>query len=92
MASNRFPDWQLYEYMFRHPELLQVSLPREYQEHKAIAEAIAAHDPEKAAQAAVQHVRNLGHELVEYLGIPAELLSEKESQINTTVTFMGEKL
>ena len=26
MASNMFPDWRLYEYMFRHPELLDTSL------------------------------------------------------------------
>ena len=32
MASNLFPDWRLYEYMFRHPELLDQSLRREYDE------------------------------------------------------------
>jgi DNA-binding GntR family transcriptional regulator len=34
----------LYEYMFRHPELLEESLLREYHEHMAIVEALAAHD------------------------------------------------
>ena len=80
MASNMFPDWRLYEYMFRHPELLESSLRREYEEHCAIVEAIAAHDPEQAARQASTHIRNLRPELVGYLGIPDELLELKEKQ------------
>ncbi len=53
MASNMFPDWRLYEYMFRHPELLDTSLEREYEEHCAILEAVAAHDPDRAARQAI---------------------------------------
>ena len=45
MTTNAFPDWMLYEYMFRHPELLQSSLKREYHEHKAIVDALASKDP-----------------------------------------------
>jgi DNA-binding GntR family transcriptional regulator len=83
MVSNLFPDWRLYEYMFRHPELLEASLVREHREHKAIVDAIAAHDAELAVEHAIIHIRNLGKELVDYLGIPIELLKEKETQIKT---------
>jgi len=81
MTSNQFPDWRLYEYMFRHPELLEESLQREYLEHVALLEALSNHDPEAAAARAVAHIRGLAHELVEYLAIPAERLQERERQI-----------
>ncbi len=81
MASNMFPDWRLYEYMFRHPEVLDVSLAREYQEHCAILNAVAAHEPEQAARQTIIHIRNLRKELIEFLGIPAELLEDKEKQV-----------
>jgi DNA-binding GntR family transcriptional regulator len=79
-VSNRFPDWRLYEYMFRHPELLQSSLKREYDEHKAIADAVAAHDPEQAVRQIVEHIRNLKQEFEQFLGISGKLLIEKEAQ------------
>ncbi len=77
-VSHQFPDWMLYEYMFRHPELLQPSLTKEFQEHKAIVDAISAQYPELAAQTVITHIKNLGDELVSYLGIPKSLLVEKE--------------
>ncbi len=83
MVSNLFPDWRLYEYLFRHPELLATSLKREYQEHKAIADAIAARDADLAARQAIVHIQNLGKELVDFLGISVELLKEKEKQVKS---------
>lgn len=80
MVINSFPDWMLYEYMFRHPELLEESLLREYHEHMAIVDALAAHDRALAAQVTLIHIQNLGDELVSYLGIPAELLKSKGLQ------------
>ena len=78
IVSHQFPDWMLYEYMFRYPELLQPSLSKEYQEHKAIVEALAAKNSELAALTVATHIKNLGEELVSFLGIPRHLLSEKE--------------
>jgi DNA-binding GntR family transcriptional regulator len=78
MVTNSFPDWMLYEYMFRHPELLEHSLDQEYHEHMAIANALGAHDAALAAQQTLVHIQNLGRELVDYLGIPQELLTAKE--------------
>lgn len=83
LASNLFPDWMLYEYMFRHPELLQASLEREYQEHRAIVEALAAHDPQQAVAATLRHIQHLGQELVDYLGIPAARLQETERSVKS---------
>jgi DNA-binding GntR family transcriptional regulator len=81
MTSNQFPDWRLYEYMFRHPELLEDSLRREYHEHLALLEALSTSDPEAAAVRAVAHIRGLANELVEYLNIPAQRLQTRERQI-----------
>ncbi len=82
MVSNKFPDWMLYEYLFRHPELLQSSLDKEYDEHKAIASAIADKQPELAAQHVITHITHRQQELVTFLGIPEELLEEKARQFN----------
>jgi DNA-binding GntR family transcriptional regulator len=80
-VSNRFPDWMLYESMFRHPEMLQSSLEREYLEHRAIAEAVAARDGDQAVVKIVEHIHNLGKELELFLEISGELIREKERQI-----------
>ena len=81
MASNSFPDWMLYEYMFRHPELLQNSLQREYQEHKAIVEALASRDSGAAIYQVSNHIKNLGKELETFLGISGDIIHEVEHQI-----------
>lgn len=78
IAANKFPDWMLYEAMFRHPEALTESLRREQSEHRAIVEAIATRDPEAAAQAALDHILSLGKDLETYLDIPRELIRQKE--------------
>lgn len=81
MVSNQFPDWRLYEYMFRHPELLEEKLRREYNEHRAIYEALEKGEPDEAAARVLLHIRNLSQELVEYLHIPESLIQEKEQQV-----------
>jgi DNA-binding GntR family transcriptional regulator len=86
MVANQFPDWMLYEYMFRHPELLETSLAQEYQEHLAIVETIAAGQGELAAQHTREHIRNLGRELVTFLQVPEEFLFERETQLGSVLT------
>lgn len=83
IVSHQFPDWMLYEYMFRFPDLLVPSLTKEYHEHKAIVDAISAQDPELAARNVMIHIENLGDELVNYLGIPRELLDQKAQMISS---------
>jgi len=82
MVTNTFPDWMLYEYMFRHPELLEDSLNQEYKEHMAIVEALGAHDASRTAHETRVHILNLGTELVSYLGIADELLKTKVVKIS----------
>jgi DNA-binding GntR family transcriptional regulator len=86
MATNSFPDWMLYEYMFRHPELLQISLKREYLEHKAIIDALANNDSQEASFQVTNHIRNLGNEIEMYLDISGESIREIENLINPMIS------
>jgi DNA-binding GntR family transcriptional regulator len=87
MATNSFPDWMLYEYMFRHPELLQISLKREYLEHKAIIDALTSNDPQAASYQVTNHIRNLGNEIEMYLEISGESIHEAEKIIDTMISY-----
>jgi DNA-binding GntR family transcriptional regulator len=78
---NTFPDWMLYEYLFRHPELLENSMTIEYKEHRAIVAALADHQPELAVERTIIHLTNRGRELEEYLGVPKDLVRLKETRI-----------
>jgi len=92
MAANSFPDWMLYEYMFRHPELLQNSLKREYSEHKAIVEALASNNPQEASNQVINHLKNLGDELEMYLDISGDTIHEIENIIEPMVSSNQNKL
>lgn len=78
---NTFPDWMLYEYMFRHPELLDESIRNEYEEHCSIVAALAEHNPDLAVQRSLEHLTNRGRELEKYLDVPGELIHAKEDQV-----------
>jgi len=77
MIMNTFPDWMLYEYLFRHTDLLEQSLADEYEEHMKLVEAIEAEDAALAEQMAISHIRSLGEDLVAYLSISQEVLESK---------------
>jgi DNA-binding GntR family transcriptional regulator len=81
VVANAFPDWLLYEAVFRNPEILASSVAQTYKEHTAIVDALKKGDTDKAAQSSMEHVLDSGKWLKEYLGIPAELLREKEQQV-----------
>jgi DNA-binding GntR family transcriptional regulator len=78
VVTNAFPDWMLYEAVFRNPEILASSIAQTYEEHTAIMDALVKGDADKAAQSSLEHVLDSGKWLEEYLKIPAELLREKE--------------
>jgi DNA-binding GntR family transcriptional regulator len=82
IVANAFPDWLLYEALFRNPELLADSTATTLKEHIAIVSALRKRDGEKAAQKSIEHVMDSGKWLEEYLDIPAELLREKEEQVS----------
>jgi DNA-binding GntR family transcriptional regulator len=81
VVSNAFPDWLLYEALFRYPEILQDSMTSMHTEHTVIVDALKKSDGMKAALKSVEHVMESGQWLVDYLNIPAELLREKEEQV-----------
>jgi DNA-binding GntR family transcriptional regulator len=81
MVVNTFPDWMLYQAMFEHPEALEQSIKEEYQEHLAIAEAIEARDADLAGQRAMEHLLDIGKQIVLYLGVPQGMLDEKTAQL-----------
>jgi DNA-binding GntR family transcriptional regulator len=84
IVANKFPDWMLYEAMFRHPDELTASLAREQEEHSAILASISDRQPAAASRAATSHILSLGKDLQTYLSIPAELIREKERQFVTS--------
>ncbi len=82
IVANAFPDWLLYEALFRKPELLADSMAATDREHIAIVDALKRGDADQAAQKSVEHLMESGKWLQEYLDIPAKLLREKEEQVS----------
>jgi DNA-binding GntR family transcriptional regulator len=85
VASNKFPDWMLYEAMFHQRDLAPGILEQEHSDHRALVDAVAAHDADLAERRARDHLQNVSEELVEKLQIPASLLREKEREIRPFV-------
>lgn len=83
VVANAFPDWILYEAIFRKPEILTDSMSGMHDEHVLIVNALKKRDGLKAALHSVEHVMESGKWLEKYLNppIPAELLREKEEQV-----------
>jgi DNA-binding GntR family transcriptional regulator len=81
VVANAFPDWLLYEALYRKPELLTNSVAQTFEEHTAILNALMKGDADKAVRVSIDHVQDSGKWLEEYLDIPAELLREKEQQV-----------
>jgi DNA-binding GntR family transcriptional regulator len=82
VVANAFPDWLLYEALYRYPELIADSMKSTYEEHVAIVEALKNGDADVAAKKSIEHLMESGKWLEEYLDIPAELLREKEEQVS----------
>jgi DNA-binding GntR family transcriptional regulator len=81
VVANAFPDWLLYEALFRKPELLADSMARTHQEHIAIVNALKEGNTDNAVQKSIEHVMESGRWLEEYRDIPAGLLREKEEHV-----------
>lgn len=82
IVSNAFPDWLLYEALYRKPELVSSSVAQTHDEHASILEAFKKHDPDLAVKVSLEHVMESGRWLEIYRSIPAKLLREKEKQIS----------
>jgi DNA-binding GntR family transcriptional regulator len=81
MASTKFPDWMLYEWIFRQTEPLESVLIQDFEEHRAMVDAIASHDADLAAQRAMEHMEGVGKQLVTYSGIPLAMLQERVREV-----------
>jgi len=83
VVANVFPDWILYEALFRKPELLNESMKIMQTDHTNIVNALKAGDGFKAASLSVEHVMESGKWLEQYLTppIPSKMLREKEEQV-----------
>lgn len=82
MVSNAFPDWLMYEAIFRKPELLEESISDMNAEHAAILAALKRKDGEQAARKSIRHLKESGKWLSKYMNVPAELLREKEETVS----------
>lgn len=82
IVSNAFPDWLLYEALYRKPELVSSSVTQTHDEHAALLNAFKKHDPDLAVKVSLEHVMESGRWLETYRNIPANLLREKEKQIS----------
>jgi len=78
---NAFPDWMLYEYLYRQPELLRECMGNEFREHRLIVDALAEHDQALALKRTIEHMASRAKELEAHLGISPEALREREAQV-----------
>ena len=81
IVSNAFPDWLLYEALYRKPELVSGSVAQTHDEHSAILDAFKKRDTDLAVKVSVEHVMESGRWLETYRDVPAKLLREQEKQI-----------
>ena len=82
IVSNAFPDWLLYEALYRKPELVSGSVAQTHEEHAAILDAFKMRDPDLAVKLSLEHVMESGKWLEKYRNIPAKLLKEKEKHVS----------
>jgi len=83
VVANAFPDWILYEALFRKPEIVTDSMTDMHKEHIDIVEALKKGDGMRAALISVEHVMESGKWLEKYLDppVPGAYLREKEEQV-----------
>ncbi|MBL8061448.1 MAG: GntR family transcriptional regulator [Anaerolineales bacterium] len=81
IVSNAFPDWLLYEALFRMPELVAGSVSQTHDEHTAILDALRKQDADRAVKVSLEHVMESGRWLETHLNIPGKLLREQEKQV-----------
>jgi DNA-binding GntR family transcriptional regulator len=83
LVINRFPDWMMYGGLIEQPELRRGALERDLKEHQVLVELITSHQADAASHQAVRHMHGVAEELVDWAGVSADLLHEKEREIRT---------
>jgi DNA-binding GntR family transcriptional regulator len=83
---NRFPDWMVYEGIFREPETRELRLDSEVAEHRQLLAILGSRDEDLAEKMASEHVENFSREVVDLLGISAEVLAETRKELRPHLT------
>ena len=78
---NKFPDWMLYEGLYRDPSSLPPRLRREIEEHRALLDAIANRNVKLAKQISISHIKVMKKDLIEVFNISSEIIEEKQEQM-----------
>lgn len=78
---NKFPDWMLYEGLYRDPSSLTPRLQREIEEHRALLDAIANGNVKLAKQISISHIKVMKEDLIEVFEISGQVLEEKQEQM-----------
>ena len=78
---NKFPDWMLYEGLYRDPNSLTPRLQREIEEHRGLLEAIANRNVNLARQITKSHIKVMKKDLIEVFEISSQVLEEKQEQM-----------
>lgn len=75
---NKYPDWMLYEGLYRDPETLKPRLQLEIDEHRGLMEAISNRDGNRAKQIVSEHIMIMKRDLVELFNVSEEIIEEKQ--------------
>jgi DNA-binding GntR family transcriptional regulator len=78
---NKYPDWMLYEGLYRAPNSLTPRLELEIEEHRALLDAIANRNVILAKQITTSHIRVMKKDLIEVFEISSQILEEKQQQM-----------
>jgi DNA-binding GntR family transcriptional regulator len=78
---NRFPDWMLYEGLYRHPKSLKPRLQREIKEHRGLLDAIAERNVNLAEQLSASHIKGTKEDLIEVFEITSHIIEDMQQQM-----------
>jgi DNA-binding GntR family transcriptional regulator len=79
---NKYPDWMLYEGLYRDPESLGPRLQLEIDEHRALLGAISNRNVDLAKQIVTSHIKIMKRDLIEVFNISGQVLEEKQRQMS----------
>lgn len=78
---NKFPDWMLYEGLYRDPDTLRPRLQRENEEHRALLAEIAKRNVSGARRIITNHIRIIKRDLIEVFDLSNQTIEEKRQQL-----------
>jgi DNA-binding GntR family transcriptional regulator len=79
---NKYPDWMLYEGLYRDPNTLAPRLQLEIDEHRALLDAISNRNVSLAKRIITSHIKIMKRDLIEVFNISGQILEEKQEQMS----------